>query len=135
MGALQAFKYLFFVVVLIDNAAARKCIACASSSTSPDFNCIGDLTGNPDVVMMECNPEFGSDQACYTMVTCDQGCYHNPNSGGEDMKWYRGCCNPGPNDWTCPTDQPDHVDSGWYETWRYRCTDEVEGCNNKDPIE
>merc|ERR1712002_15414 len=106
MGALQAFKYLLFVA-LIDNATARKCIACASSSTSPDFNCIGDLTGNPDVVMMECNPEFGSDQACYTMVTCDQGCYNNP----------------------------DHVDSGWYETWRYRCTDEVEGCNNKDPLE
>merc|ERR1712179_268855 len=85
--------------ILTDCAAARKCIACThepSSAISENFNCIGDLGVNGNVTIQECNPEYG-DQACYTMVTCDNDCYGMQRPNLTQMKWNRGCCNPQPN--------------------------------------
>ena len=134
MAASQAIKIgLFFII--IDCAVARKCIACThepSSAISENFNCIGDLGVNGNVTIQECNPEYG-DQACYTMVTCDNDCYGMQRPNLTQMKWNRGCCNPEPNHQTCPTNKPNHVDNGWFSIWRVRCTDDVDGCNTAAP--
>ena len=133
MHIFRAFKLGIFLIASSKCVSALNCVACShdpSSSSSSDLTCVGNLDGHPDVVVIECNPEYG-DQVCYTMVNCEGNCYHNPDHAPEDMKWYRGCCNPGSNSWVCPTDQPDHVDSGWYETWHTRC--DTDSCNNKEP--
>ena len=134
MGASQVIK-VALLFASINSGTARKCVACTHDPLSPineNLNCIGDLANNGNVTIQECNPEFG-DQACYTMVTCDNDCYNMKSPNLTQMKWNRGCCDPEPNNQACPTNHPNHVDNGWYSIWRIRCKDDVDGCNTGAP--
>merc|ERR1712013_564287 len=72
MHMFQAFKLGIFLIASSKCVSALNCVACShdpSSSSSSDLTCVGNLDGHPDVVVIECNPEYG-DQVCYTMVNC-----------------------------------------------------------------
>lgn len=126
---------LFLCPVIVDG---RRCVACThdgSNSNSKNPDCIGDL-GNVTLsqdMIVECDPAYG-DEACFTMVTCDNACYESTaDDKTELLNWNRGCCSPGPGNQNCPTDEPNHIDNSWYERWRSRCTDE-DICNTDSPV-
>jgi len=137
VSGMETFRAINLLILLINThfISARKCIGCShdpSATVSNNLNCIGDIENITDVVVLECDPEYG-DKACFTMVTCTNDCYQMKNPEPKDMMWNRGCCDPGRGDTFCPTDKPNHVDNGWYSIWRNRCVEDQAACNTAAP--
>merc|ERR1711872_664168 len=91
---------LFLCPVIVDG---RRCVACThdgSNSNSKNPDCIGDL-GNVTLsqdMIVECDPAYG-DEACFTMVTCDNSWYE---------RWRSRCTDED----ICNTDSPVIYGSG-----------------------